>query len=90
MTVVITPDSSGPLVGVSDLVSECARSIKLLVTVNGANVVLARSDPDGDSLTLRGTVDTSGTLLNLRYNVNGSVSGKCETDQGSRTLGEAL
>jgi hypothetical protein len=79
MTVVITPDSSGPLVGVSDLVSECARSIKLLVTVNGANVVLARSDPDGDSLTLRGTVDTSG-----------SVSGKCETDQGSRTLGEAL
>jgi len=29
MTVVITPDSSGHLVGVSDLVSECARSIKL-------------------------------------------------------------
>jgi len=86
MTVVITPDSSGHLVGVSDLVSECVRGIKLQVTVNGANVVLAGSDPEGDSMTLRGTVDTSGTLLNLRYIVNGSASGKCETDQGSGTL----
>jgi len=41
-------------------------------------------------MTLRGTVDTSGTLLNLRYNVNGIVSGKCESDQGLGTLGEAL
>jgi hypothetical protein len=88
MTVVITPDSSGHLVGVSDLVSECVRGIKLQVTVNGANVVLAGSDPEGDSMTLRGTVDTSGTLLNLRYIVNGSASGKCETDQGSGTLGK--
>jgi hypothetical protein len=87
MTVVITPDSSGHLVGVSDLVSGCVRGIKLQVTVNGANVVLAGSDPEGDSMTLRGTVDTSGTLLNVCYIVNGSASGKCETDQGSGTLG---
>jgi hypothetical protein len=75
-------------VGVSDLVSECVRGIKLQVTVNGANVVLAGSDPEGDSMTLRGSLDTSGTLLNLRYIVNGSASGKCETDQGSGTLGK--
>src|SRR6266567_3233535 len=72
MTVVITPDSNGHLVGVSDLVSECVRGVKLQVTVNGANVVLAGSDAEGDSITLRGTVDTSGTLLKLRYIVNGS------------------
>jgi hypothetical protein len=87
MTVVITPDSSGHLVGVSDLISECVRGIKLQVTVNGGNVVLAGSDPEGDGMTLRGTVDTSGTLLNLCYIFNGSASGKCETDQGSGTLG---
>ena len=51
-------------------------------------MVLAGSDPEGDSMTLRGTVDASGTLLNVRYIVNGSASGKCETDQGSGTLGK--
>ena len=88
MTVVITPDANGHLVGTSDLVSECVRGVKLQVTVNGTNVVLAGSDDVGDSITLRGNVDTSGTLLNLRYIVNGSASGKCETDQGSGTLGK--
>lgn len=88
MTVVINPDSKGHLVGVSDLVSECVRGVKLQVTVSGANVVLAGSDSDGDSITLRGTGDTSGTLLNMRYIVNGSASGRCETDQGSGTLGK--
>ena len=88
MTVVISANSSGHLVGVSDLVSECVRGVTLQVTVNGTNVVLAGSDPEGDSITLRGGLDTSGTLLNLHYIVNGSASGKCETDQGSGTLGK--
>jgi hypothetical protein len=88
MTVVINPDAKGHLVGQSDLVSECVRAVKLQVTVTGSNVVLAGSDADGDSITLRGTLDSTGTLLNLRYIVNGSASGKCETDQGSGTLGK--
>jgi hypothetical protein len=88
MTVVINPDSNGHLVGTSDLVSECVRGIKLQVTVNSGNVILAGSDSEGDSVTLRGTMDTSGTLLKLRYIVNGSASGRCETDQGSGTLGK--
>jgi hypothetical protein len=88
MTVVISPDANGHLVGTSDLVSECVRGVKLQVTVSGTNVVLAGSDDAGDSITLRGNVDTSGTLLTLRYIVNGSASGKCETDQGSGTLGK--
>jgi hypothetical protein len=88
MTVVISANASGHLVGTSDLVSECVRGVTLQVTVNGTNVVLAGSDAEGDSITLRGALDTSGTLLNLSYIVNGSPSGKCETDQGSGTLGK--
>ena len=88
MTVVITPESNLHLVGVSDLVSECVRGVKLEVTVSGTMVVLAGSDAEGDSITLRGTLDTSGNLLTMRYIVNGSASGKCETDQGSGTLGK--
>jgi hypothetical protein len=87
MTVVINPDSEGHLVGASDLVSECVRGVKLQVTVSGSNVVLAGSDADGDSITLRGTL-TNGTLLTLQYVVNGSASARCETDHGSGTLGK--
>ena len=88
MTVVINRDAHGHLVGASNLVSECVRGVSLQVTVTGTKVVLAGSDADGDSITLRGTMDSSGTLLNLRYIVNGSASGRCETDQGSGTLGK--
>jgi hypothetical protein len=88
ITVVISADSSGHLIGKSSLVWECVRDVDLQVTVNGSKIVLAGSDADGNSLTFRGTIDTSGTLLNLRYIANGSASGKCETDQGSGTMGK--
>jgi hypothetical protein len=88
ITVVITPDANGHLVGKSNLESQCVRGIKLQVTTNGSNVVLAGSDDEGDSLTFRGTLDQTGSLMNMRYIANGSASGRCETDQGSGTMGK--
>ncbi|MGA7929626.1 MAG: hypothetical protein WCA20_26995 [Candidatus Sulfotelmatobacter sp.] len=88
ITVVINPDARGHLVGHSSLYSDCVTDVNLQVTVNGSTIVLAGSDADGNSLTFRGTIDKTGTLLSLRYIANGSASGKCETDQGSGTMGK--
>ena len=88
ITVVITPDANGHLVGKSNLESKCVKGITLQVTTSGSNVVLAGSDDDGDNLTLRGTLDPAGTLMNMRYIANGSASGRCETDQGAGTMGK--
>jgi len=56
--------------------------------VNGSAVVLAGSDADGDNITFRGTLDSTGTLLSLNYVLNGSAGRRCETDNGSGTLGK--
>jgi hypothetical protein len=88
ITVVINPDSRGRLVGDASLVFECIKSHKLQVTVNGSAVVLAGSDSEGDNITFRGTLDSTGTLLNLNYVLNGSAGRRCETDNGSGTLGK--
>ena len=86
MTVVISPDTHGHLVGVSSLNSDCLKGAQLQVTVTGSNVVLAGSDEEGDNITVRGTVDASGTLLKSTYILNGSASGRCETDNGTGDL----
>jgi hypothetical protein len=86
MTVVINPDSRGHLVGDSSLNSDCLKGAKLQVTATGSNVVLAGSDPEGDSLTVHGTLDSSGSLMQASYILNGSASGKCEIDDGTGNL----
>ena len=86
MTVVIGPDSRGQLTGSSTLNSDCLKSVQLEVTVTGSKVVLAGSDEDGDNITVRGTVDKTGTLLKASYILNGSATGKCETDGGTGSL----
>lgn len=86
MTVVLNPDSRGHLIGSSSLNSECLKGAQLEVTVTGSNVVLAGSDEDGDTMTVRGTVDKTGTLLKVNYILNGSATGKCETDDGAGSL----
>ena len=86
MTVVINPDSRGHLIGSSSLNSECLKGAQLEVTVTGSNIVLAGSDEEGDSMTVRGTVDDTGTLLKVKYILNGSATGKCETDDGAGSL----
>jgi hypothetical protein len=86
MTVVISADSRGHLIGSSSLNSECLKGAHLEVTVTGSQVVLAGSDEAGDSVTVRGTVDNTGTLLKASYILNGSASGRCETDNGTGSL----
>ena len=86
MTVVINPDSRGHLIGTSSLNSDCLKGVQLEVTVTGSQVVLAGSDEEGDSMTVRGTVDKTGTLLKANYILNGSASGRCETDDGTGSL----
>ena len=86
MTVVISPNSRGHLVGSSTLNSECLKGASLSVTVTGSTVVLAGSDQGGDNITVRGALDSTGTLLKANYILNGSATGRCETDDGTGTL----
>ncbi len=86
MTVVITSDSNGHLVGDASLVSHCLKSHRLHVAVKGSDIVLGGADADGDNATFRGTLDKTGTLLTLKYLINGSASGRCEIESGTGNL----
>jgi hypothetical protein len=86
VTVVISADSSGHIVGNSDLASPCLKGAHLQVTVTGSTVVLAGSDPKGNNMTVRGSLDSTGRVLNSNYILNGSAGGGCETDDGTGTL----
>ena len=88
ITVVIDSDSRGRLVGKASHSSVCLKDVDLYVTVNGSNVSLAGSDQDGSSITFQGTIDKSRTLLNLRYIINGSAGGRCESDDGAGNMGK--
>ena len=88
ITVKINKHSSGHLVGDASLVSDCLDSHHLDVTVNGSNVLLAGNDEKGDTVSFRGTVDVTGTVLKLNYIINGSPSGRCEIDKGTGTMGK--
>src|SRR5712692_9299511 len=86
MTVVINPDSNGHLIATSTLNSDCLKDVRLEVTVKGPQITLAGSDDEGDNITIRGTVDGTGTMLKANYILNGSASGRCETDGGTGNL----
>jgi len=86
MTIVISKDDTGALVGDSSLSSDCLKDVKLKVTTSGSKIVLAGSNQQGDNITVRGMVDSTRTLLKATYILNGSASGRCETDDGSATL----
>jgi hypothetical protein len=86
ITVVISTDSRGRIVGSSDLTSHCLKGTQLEVTVTGSTVVLAGSDKAGDTMTLRGSLDSRGSLLKSTYVLNGSATGTCETDDDTGTL----
>src|SRR5690242_3870764 len=60
MTVVIASDADGNLVGAASSAADCFSDTNLHLTVKGSNVVLAGSDPRGNSITFRGTLDNSG------------------------------
>ena len=90
LTVVITPNGKAHFTGNSSLNSHCLKGAKLDITVSGTQVfqvVLAGSDPEGDNITLQGTLDPTGTMLpSTSYIVNASASGRCETDEGNGSL----
>jgi hypothetical protein len=86
VTLIINNTGTGKLRGAVNLISRCLKDATLEITMNGSNVVLAGSDPEGDTVTLNGTIDSAGTVLTLKYIVNGSMSAKCETDEGEGTL----
>jgi len=88
MTVVINTDANGHLVGTASVSSDCLKDGTLHVSVSGSSVVLAGGDNEGNHITLRGTIDRSGTLLTLNYILNGSASARCESDDGTGTLGK--
>ncbi len=79
--------SKGNLVGSAQLSSDCVRAAKLQVTVKGSKVSMAGSDQDGANITFLGTIDSTGAMLDLRYIVNGSSSGRCESDNGTGNMG---
>jgi hypothetical protein len=68
------------------MTSHCLKGTQLEVTVTGSTVVLAGSDKAGNTMTLRGSLDSTGTLLKSTYVLNGSATGACETDDGTGTL----
>jgi hypothetical protein len=88
ITVKINPDLQGHLIGDSSLNSDCLKDARLQVTVSGSNIVLAGSDKEGDNITFRGSIDNTGTLLTLSYIINASASARCETDDGTGTMGK--
>jgi len=87
ITVVIDQDSKGNLIASAQLSSDCVRATKLQVTVRGSKVSMAGSDQDGANITFLGTIDSTGAMLDLRYIVNGSSSGRCESDNGTGNMG---
>ena len=86
ITVKINLNSGGRLIGDASLISDCLKNHHLEVTVSGSNIVLAGSDPRGDTVSFSGTIDNSGTLLTLDYIINGSPSARCEIDNGTGTM----
>jgi hypothetical protein len=60
--------------------------VDLQIDREGSNVVIAGTNRLGDTITLVGTIDTTGKHMTLNYVTNGSVSGKCETDDGIASL----
>jgi hypothetical protein len=86
ITVVINPDPSGHLVGTASVSSDCLRDGVLHVTINGSSIVLAGGDDEGDHVTFEGTIDQTGTLLNLKYVLNSSASARCESDDGTGNM----
>jgi hypothetical protein len=86
VTISIEPDAQGNLVGLLTHDSACLDHVTLEVTITGSKVDLAGSDAGGNNITLHGKLDKTATLLDTRYIMNGSATGKCESDGGTGTL----
>jgi len=88
ITVGISKNARGNLMGTATLNSQCLHQAQMEISVNGSTVVLAGSDEEGDSLTIRGALDPTNSLLQVSYVLNGSASGRCESEIGTGNLGK--
>lgn len=86
ITIAVTRNPQGELKATSSLSHDCLKGAHLTVTLTDANLVLAGSDEEGDNIMVRGTLDSSGTILKSSYILNGSATGRCETDHGTGDL----
>jgi hypothetical protein len=86
VTLLINQGVGAKLTGAVNLISRCLRDADLSVTTAGSNIVLAGTDPDGNTVTFKGSLNDTATKLAVTYIVNGSAGGDCETDDGSGTL----
>jgi hypothetical protein len=86
ITVVIRAAQNGRLVGSSSVSSDCLKDSTLEVTVKGSQIDLAGGDEEGNHVTFEGTIDHTGTIINLKYVLNGSNSARCESDDGTGTM----
>ncbi len=84
VTIEISPDSKAHIVGEG---SPCFTEADLVVTPTGPEAVtLAGSSKAHENVTFKGTLDGNEKQLEVTYIVNGSGSGRCETDRGAGTL----
>jgi len=86
VTISIDQDEQGRLIGMLNHDSSCLDHVALEVIVEGSQVSLAGSDAGGNNITFHGKLDKTATLLDTRYIMNGSATGKCESDGGTGTL----
>ena len=86
VSLVINPDMHGHLI-TSGFSKYCLlRDVDFHVIVDGSNAALAGTDEIGNTVTFKGTIDTTGGVLSINYVTNGSASGKCESDDGTAYL----
>src|SRR5271168_3185647 len=84
VTIEIGPDAKAHIVGEG---SPCFTDADLVVTTTGPETVtLAGSSKAHENVTFKGTLDGNEKQLEVTYIVNGSGSGRCETDRGAGTL----
>ena len=86
VTMNIAQDSHGKLRGTASLAAKCISDATVEVVVSGTGVTIAGSDAAGDNITFKGQIDPTTSQLMLSYIVNGSASGRCETDDGWGSL----
>src|ERR1700690_960210 len=85
ITVVIHAEPNGSLVGESSVSSDCLGNGTLVVTGSGSNVVMAGGDEENNHITFEGTIDKTGTVIDMKYVLKGGGA-RCESDDGTGTM----
>jgi hypothetical protein len=85
ITVVIHAEPDGRLTGDAHVSTDCLGDGTLVITGSGSDVVMAGGDEDNNHVTFEGTVDQTGTLIEMKYVLKGGGA-RCESDDGTGTM----